>query len=316
MKRQKQSYRIRNWRDYNAALVERGSLTVWFEEDQVDQWYEQGRTGARGAPRCYSEVAIQCGLVIREVFHLPLRATEGFLSSIVGLMGLPLQVPDYSTLCRRAGDLAILIGCCASDEPRHIVLDSTGLKVYGEGEWKVRKHGISKRRTWRKLHLAVDANNHEVIGVELTAASVGDAEVLPNLLDQLDPQESVASVAADGAYDTRACHEAIRKRHAQALIPPREGAVEWPDLDDGQVHPRSAIIRHTQAQGEEHWKQSSGYHRRSLAETAMYRMKTLFGGQLKNRLFDNQATEAYARVTAMNIMTRLGMPQSYPVPAA
>ena len=313
MSRQKQSYRIQNWREYNAALVERGSLTVWFDEDALSQWYEAEKTGRRGSSNTYSEVAIQCGLVIREVFHLPLRATEGFVRSVVKLLGLPLTTPNYSTFSRRGQDLEVLIGRSASIQPRHIVIDSSGLKVYGEGEWKVRQHGVGKRRTWRKLHLAVDANNHEVLAAELTAAFVGDAPVLPDLLDQLDPAEPLASVAVDGLYDTKACHEAIRKRGARALIPPREGALEWPDLADGQVHPRTAILRQCQQQGEQHWKQTSGYHRRSLAETAMFRIKALFGGNLKNRRFDTQATEAYARIAAMNIMTRLGMPESYPV---
>ena len=315
MNSEKQSYRIRNWREYNAALVARGSLTVWFDEDQIRQWYEPEKTGRRGASKTYSDVAIQCGLVIREVFHLPLRATEGLIRSLVKLLGLPLETPDHSTFSRRGQELAVLIGLSASAQPRHIVIDSSGLKVYGEGEWKVRQHGAGKRRTWRKLHLAVDADSQEVIAAELTAAFVGDAEVLPDLLDQIDPVESIAWVAADGSYDTRRCHEAILQRKAQALIPPREGAVEWPDLPDGRGHPRTAILRQCQRQGQKPWKQTSGYHRRSLAETAMFRIKTLFGPKLKNRRFDTQATEAYARVVAMNMMTRLGMPESYAVAA-
>ncbi|HPE73818.1 MAG TPA: IS5 family transposase [Candidatus Competibacter sp.] len=315
MNSEKQSYRIRNWREYNAALVARGSLTVWFDEDQISQWYEQEATGRRGASNTYSGVAIECGLVMREVFHLPLRATEGFIGALVKLLGLPLKVPDHSTFSRRGQDLEVLIGRSASTQARHIVIDSSGLKVYGEGEWKVRQHGVGKRRTWRKLHLAVDADSQEAIAVELTAAFVGDAEVLPDLLDQLDPHEPIEAVSADSSYDTRRCHEAIGQRGARALIPPRAGAVEWPDLADGQTHPRTAILRQCQQQGEKHWKQTSGYHRRSLAETAMFRIKTLFGPKLKNRRFDTQTTEAYARVAAMNIMTRLGMPDSYEVAA-
>ncbi len=207
----------------------------------------------------------------------------------------------------------MLIGRGASTWARHIVIDSSGLKVHGEGEWKVRQHGVDQRRTWRKLHLAVDAENHEVIAAELTAAFVGDAPVLPDLLDQLDPEEPIASVAADGLYDTQACHAAILQRGAQALIPPRARAVEWPDQADGPVHPRTAILRQCQEHGVPRWKQASGYHRRSLAETAMFRIKTLFGDKLNNHRFDTQATEAYARIAAMNIMTRLGMPESYPV---
>jgi hypothetical protein len=313
MSKPKQSYRIKNWREYNQALVERGSLTIWFDEESLSQWYELSKTGRPGSSNTYSDVAIQCGLVIREVFHLPLRATEGFVRSVLGLLGLPLDTPDHSTFSRRGQTLTARIGRSASVQARHMVIDATGLKVYGEGEWQVRQHGVGKRRTWRKLHLGVDAESQESIAAELTAAFVGDAKVLPGLLDQLDPHEPIDSVSADGSYDTRRCHEAIRQRGARALIPPREGALEWPDLADGQTHPRTAIVRQVAQQGMKHWKQTSGYHRRSLAETAFFRFKTLFSEKLKNRRFDTQTTETYVRLAAMNIMTRLGMPESYPV---
>jgi hypothetical protein len=310
MNEQKRKYRVTNWRAYNAALVARGSLTVWFDEAAVAGWYETDRTGRRGAPRRYADVAIQCGLVIREVFHLPLRALTGFLGSLVTLLELTLAVPDYSTFSRRAAALTVWVRRLAQRQPRHVVIDSTGLKVYGEGEWKVRQHGTTQRRTWRKLHLAVDAENHEVIAAELTAAFVGDAEVLPDLLEQLSTEEAVASVAADGAYDTQASHQALLARRASALIPPRAGAVAWPPLADGQPHPRTTILETMRQRGRKAWKQHSGYHRRSLAETAMFRLKTLFGGHLKNHRFDTQTTEAYARLAAINIMTRLGMPET------
>lgn len=313
MNEQKRKYRVTNWRAYNAALVARGSLTVWFDEAAVAGWYETERTGRRGAPRRYAAVAVQCGLVIREVFHLPLRALTGFLGSLVKLLGLALAIPDYSTFSRRAATLTVWIGRLAKSQPRHVVIDSTGLKVYGEGEWKVRQHGTSRRRTWRKLHLAVDAENHEVIAAELTAAFVGDAEVLPDLLDQLPAEESLASVAADGAYDTHACRQALLDRQAAALIPPRAGAIAWPPLADGQPHPRTKILEQITQHGRKVWKQHSGYHRRSLAETAMFRLKTLLGRHLKNHRFDTHTTEAYARLAALNTMTRLGMPETVTV---
>lgn len=315
MNEQKRKYRVTNWRAYNAALVARGSLTLWFDEAAVAGWYETERTGRRGAPRRYAEVALQCGLVIREVFRLPLRALTGFLDSLVGLLGLALSIPDYSTFSRRAAGLTVWIRRLAKQQPRHIVIDATGLKVYGEGEWKVRQHGVSQRRTWRKLHLAVDAETHEVIAAELTAALVGDAKVLPDLLDQLPTEDSIATVAADGAYDTHACHQAVQNRQALALIPPRTGAVPWPSLAKNQPHPRSTILERIQQNGRKAWKQQSGYHRRSLAETAMFRLKTLFGRRLKNHRFDTQTTEAYARLAALNIITRLGMPDTIAVGA-
>lgn len=313
MTQEKRRYKLKNWRAYNEALVNRGSLTLWFEDSQIERWHQPERSGYRGSPMRYSEVAIQCGLTIREIFQLTLRTTEGFLKSLVNMLDIPLQVPDYSTLCRRQQTLSVALPRSTSRQPRHLVVDSTGLKVYGEGEWKVRQHGVGKRRTWRKLHIAVDAQSQEVVAVELTANFVGDAEVLPDLLEQLGPEEALASVAADGAYDTANSHDGIRKKHAQALIPPRAGAVAWPDGEDGTPHPRTVILRACQEKGEAEWKRTSGYHRRSLAETAMFRIKTLFSHKLKNRGFMAQQAEAYLRVGALNKMTGLGMPDSYPV---
>ena len=191
----KRTYRIKNWRAYNAAPVACGSLTLWFNEAAVARWYKAVRTGQRGAPRRYADIAVQCGLVIREVFHLPLRVLTGFLGSRVQLIGLTLAIPDYSTLSRRAAALTVWIGRRASEPACHIVMDSTGLKVYGEGKWTVRQHGATQRHTWGKLHRAVDAENHDVIAAELTAAFVGDAEVLPDSLDQLPAGESLTTVA-------------------------------------------------------------------------------------------------------------------------
>jgi hypothetical protein len=313
MKKAKTCYKLKNWRAYNEALVTRGSLTLWFEDSQIERWHQPERSGYRGRAMTYSDVAIQCGLTIRELFQLPLRATEGFLRSLVSLLGVALQVPDYSTLCRRQQTLSVALPRPVAQKPRHLVVDATGLKVYGEGEWKVRQHGIGKRRTWRKLHLAVDSQTQEIVAVELTANFIGDAEVLPDLLEQLDPEGTLASVAADGAYDTARCHQAIRQRNALALIPPRAGAVPWPDDEDGTPHPRTLTLRACREQGEAEWKRNCGYHRRSLAETAMFRIKTLFSQKLKNRGFAAQQAEAYLRVGALNKMTGLAMPDSYPV---
>jgi len=312
--KKKQQYKLKNWSNYNQALINRGSLTVWIDESMVEQWHHPEKSGYRGSPMTYSDVAIQCALTLREVFHLPLRATQGFLLSLVQLLELSIRIPHYSTLSRRQQTLEVQLPRSSHGVPKHLVIDSTGLKVYGEGEWKVRQHGISKRRTWRKLHVAVDAQTQEVVAVELTANSVGDAEVLPDLLDQLDDADQVATVSADGAYDTAQCHQTIRNKGARALIPPREGAVEWPDDEKGEPHPRTAIVRHCAEMGKKAWKQESGYHQRSLAETAMFRIKGIFGDKLKNRTFSAQQVEAYLRIGALNKMTGLGMPESYLVP--
>ncbi|MBK8205131.1 MAG: IS5 family transposase [Bdellovibrionales bacterium] len=215
---------MRNWRAYNAALVEHGSLGTWcgFDDTRTDTvTYETvGRLVGVEPPPLPRCVAVQCGLVMREVFHLPLRALEGFMQSVITLLGVDLAIPDYSTFSRRAAALTVQIGRRTSESPRHIVIDSTGLKVYGAGEWHRRQHRVQRRRTWRKLHLAVDTRTHEVIAAELTAATVQDAEVFPALLEQIPADEPIASIAADGAYDTRVCHQKLLDRPAEALIPP------------------------------------------------------------------------------------------------
>ena len=216
----KVTYRVRNWKQYNDALVRRGSLTLWVERDTLEAWRYQGPT-QQGAQFEYSDTAIECVLTLRAVYHLALRATEGFARSLLELMGLGLPVPDYSTLSRRAKALRITLPKRA-EGPLHLVLDSTGLKVYGEGEWKVRKHGYSKRRTWLKLHLAVDPQTHEIQAAVVSEPGVTDAEAAPALLEQVD--NPLEAVEADGAYDQRPVYAELERRGARAVIPPRRDA--------------------------------------------------------------------------------------------
>jgi IS5 family transposase len=314
MKTQKQSYRIRSWKQYNAALVARGNLTFWFDEDVVNAWANKVKTGKRGRSPVYTDVALQCMLTLRAVFRLPLRATEGLWLSLVKLSRLALAVPDYSTLCRRQKKLAVEISRSPRQGAIHIVVDSTGLKVFGEGEWKVRQHGWSKRRTWRKLHLAINSANGEILAAAVTTNSVSDGEILPNLLSQIpDP---ISQVSADGAYDTEGCYHRIGERGARAAIPPRRGARIWQHGNTRKPPlARDENLRAIRHGGRKRWKQEIGYHRRSLAENAMFRIKTLFGSGLNARRFESQTTEALIRCHALNRMTRLGMPDSYRVTA-
>jgi hypothetical protein len=238
---------------------------------------------------------------------------SGLAGSLVQLMGLDLMVPSYSQVCRRQQRLEVAIPRSPPrEEGLHVVVDSTGLKVFGEGEWKVRQHGYTKRRTWRKVQLGVDADTHEVVAALVTTNGVGDGEVLPTWLDQID--DPIAQISADGAYDSHGCYHAIEARGARAAIPPREDAVPWPvTYETPYAAQRNAALATIASQGRTAWKQAVGYHRRSLAETAMYRLKTLFGAGLKARRFDSQVAEVYARIAAMNTMTRLGMPESQPI---
>jgi Transposase DDE domain len=303
----KATYRIRNWKRYNDALVNRGSLTLWVDQATLPAWSYQGPT-QQGAQSEYSDTAIECLLTLRAVYPLTLRATEGFARSLFGLMGVGLPVPDYSTLCRRSATVRVTLPKKAQG-PLHLVIDSTGLKVYGEGEWKVRQHGYSKRRTWLKLHLAVDPETHQIQAAMVTDPGVTDAEMVPPLLEQVE--NPVESAAADGAYDRRSVDEALDKRGAKAVIPPRRDAkIQRHGNTSGPRPARDENLRRIRRIGRTAWKGESGYHERSLVETAMFRRKTIFGDGVSSRTPARQATEAGIRCRALNIMTHHGMPQS------
>jgi IS5 family transposase len=278
------------------------------DQESLDAWDYQG-PAQWGGQYVYSDTAIQCLLTIRAVFHLTLRATQGMAQSVIELMGLALDVPHYSTLSRRATDLRVDLARKGKG-PLHLVLDSTGLKVYGEGEWKVRKHGYSKRRTWRKLHLAIDAESHEIQAVMVTEAKVDDAEEVDHLLKPIDRE--VASAAADGAYDKRKVYRVLEPRTGRILIPPRKDARIWRHGNSsGPPLARDENLRHIRRVGRKAWKREVGYHVRSLAETGVFRMKMAFGGHLASRTPERQVTEGAIRGRALNIMTHLGMPDSY-----
>jgi Transposase DDE domain len=303
-KKPKRQSRIRDWQHYNKALIQRGSLTLWVETRSLSTWLNQDHPPRRGRRRLYADVAVLCALTLREVYHLPLRSTEGLVRSLMHLLGLSLPVPHYSTLSRRAASLAVNLPRLKSG-PLHLAIDSTGMKVYGEGEWKMRLHGKEKRRTWRKLHLAIDHRTHEVVSLSMTDKDVLDRSELAGLLHAVEGQ--IREVLGDGAYDFEVCHRAIRERRARAVIPPKKGArvrgrPHFKDRDE-------AVVRSRQV-GKDQWKKEAGYHRRSLVETAMMRLKTLFSDRLKAREWSRQQTELRVRCAAMNRMTALGMPLS------
>lgn len=308
----KKPYRVRNWSEYNRSLVKRGSLTIWVDEDAVKSWLEQERSGKRGAPRLYSDAAIRTILILRTVYHLPLRAAQGFAQSIFDLMGIELPIPDYTTTWRRSENLEMPELKRKKDEALHLVIDSSGLKVFGEGEWKVRQHGYSKRRTWRKLHIGVDESTGEIVTAVITSNNVSDGEVIEDLLNQVEGQ--IGQVSADGAYDHRDCYNSIRNRGATAAIPPRSGARIWQHGNSkGEGLSRDENLRRCRQVGRAKWKEEIGYHRRSKAENAFFRYKTIIGSRLRSKKFANQATETFIGCLILNKMTELGMPESYPV---
>jgi IS5 family transposase len=308
----KHSYRIRNWSEYNASLKKRGSLTVWVSPEAVENWTTDELTGEQGASPTYTDLAIETMATVQAVFNLPGRQTQGFLQSLFELMKLDLPVPDHSTLSRRRRKLEITLPVRNLSKSVHLVIDSTGVKVYGEGEWKVRQHGVGKRRTWRKLHFCSDEATLEIVSVVASTNDVSDAEALPDLLQDVPGQ--IEQVSADGAYDQRKCYDALNKHRAKAAIPPRKGAKIWQHANSkAERHARDENLRRIRKVGRKEWKRESNYHRRSLAETQVFRFKTIFGDRLQTRQIDNQFKELMLKSVILNRMTHLGMPDSVKV---
>ena len=310
--RRKTLYRVKNWSEYDHALVQRGSITFWLSDDLEKVWLYAGEK-QRGSQFDYSEQAIEMMLTIKEVFRLTNRGVEGFVRSLFQMMNIDLPVPDHSTLSKRGKTLKVKWPRKTS-ESLNLVLDSTGLKIYGEGEWKVRKHGYSKHRTWRKLHLGTNPENGGIRAVILTENSVSDDAVVKEMLEQIE--EILLACAADGAYDKRKVYEALNLHspEVEILIPPRKNARIWQHANSKEARlKRDENLRYIRKHGRKQWKQDAGYHIRSLAETIIFRLKTIFGDKLSARLLETQTTQALVRCRALNKMTHLCMPESYPV---
>lgn len=315
-KTKKKKYKIRNWREYNESLVRRGSLEFWIEKGIIKNWEvhiidEHGKR-KRGSQKQYSGYAIEWCRLIGKVFHQRLRQTEGFVRSICKQTGIRVNVPDYSTLSRRGGTLIVHVPR-KEKETVVAILDSTGLKVYGEGEWKVRKHGYSKRREWVKAHVSIDEDG-EIRAIKLTDNSVDDAEAGEDLLNQ-QQTDTIDEVAGDGAYDKKKFYDTCRNHHVGSiLIPPRHGATIWVHGNrKGEPHPRDENLRAIRKSTRKRWKKTCGYHKRSKIETTMFRQKTIFGEKLFSRTFENQQTEVMLMGKALNMMLYNGMPESFAV---
>ena len=288
----KMKFKVTNWPEYEAGLRRRGSLTLWMTPEALASWQAPKRTTRGGQPR-YSELAIETALMLGLVFGLRLRQTEGLLTSVLELMGLDLAAPDHTTLSRRAG-----LGrspdrrqgrVASGDEPVHVLIDSTGLQIYGAGQWLEEKHGAKSRRSWRKLHLALDADSGDIIAHVMTDQDAGDASQVGPLLDQIETP--IGRFTADGAYDGDPTYEAVTQHSAGAavVIPPRTNAVERPDSDPSRQRDRH--IAAINADGRMKWQVATGYGKRSLVETAIGRYKSIIGRRLRARSFGAQQTE-------------------------
>ena len=307
----KQRHRTTNSAAYDAALRQRGSLTVWFTDAAIAAWKAE-RRATRGGQRRYSPLAIATALTLRSVFRLALRQTEGLIGSIIALLGLDLAIPDHTTLSRRAESLDVVRPRPGSG-PVHLLVDSTGLKLYGSGEWLLEKHGTKTRRSWRKLHIAVDADTGQIAAATLTTNDVDDASQVRTLLDEVSGP--VASFTADGAYDQDGVYGEVVLRHPEAsvIVPPRSGAVP---SDTAQTAPtmRDRHLQTIAERGRMAWQKAAGYNWRALVEADISRLKRIIGDGLRSRTDQRRATEVAIAVNALNRMLELGRPEYVRLP--
>ena len=294
-------YRTTNWKSYNDALKQRGSLLIWLDKEMV---WRAPKAGSNGRPPVFSDGAIQFCLMVKVLFGLPLRQTIGMVASILSMAELDWPVPDFSTLSRRQKTITVQIPSRRAAGPLNLLVDSTGIKFLGDGEWLARKHGSHRRRQYRKVHLAMDTATGDVRAVAFTSSDKGDSPVLPDLLDQFPPDEQIGTVTGDGAFDTRRCHTAILERGGTAVIPIRRNGRRWKE-DGPAAKARNDILRATQRLGRAIWKRWSGYHARSRIEARMRCLKT-FGERIASRDPDRQTAEIHIRVALMNRFNALG----------
>ena len=305
----KTKYRVANWSEYERGLIQRGNVTIWLSPKAVTSW-KPARDGRRGGQLKYSDLAIETALTLRLVFHLPLRQTEGFLNSVFKLMDVDLVAPDHTTLSRRSQGIDVALRRVATDEPIHLIVDSTGLSIVGEGEWAAAKHGGKGKRGWKKLHLGVYGSG-VIVAQVLTEGHADDAAQFGELLDAVEGD--ITGVVGDAAYDTVAVYAAAGARGAEVIVPPTRTAVV------SRRRPRSPgrdrTIERLKEVGRRQWMKESGYHQQGTVENAFFRYKTIIGSRLRARHLDAQWAEARIACNVLNRMTQLGRPASYSIGA-
>jgi hypothetical protein len=310
----RQKHKVTNWPAYDASLRQRGSLTVWFTDEAIAAWTAEPRT-TRGGQPWYSALAILTALTLRAVFRLAYRQTEGLIGSIIGLLGLDLAVPDHTTLSRRAATLEVPRPQSSSRtdasnraEPVHLLVDSTGLKLCGSGEWLLEKHGTRTRRSWKKLHIGMDAGTGQIVTSTLTDHDVDDGSQADRLLDQATGV--VASFTGDGAYDQDRVYASLGERHPAAaiVVPPRSTAVPS-RMAEREPTQRDHHLQPIAERGRMAWQKTSGYTKRARAETAISRFKRVIGSGLRSQTNERRATEVDVAVQVLNRMLELGRPK-------
>lgn len=306
-------YHLSNWPEYNLALKSRGNINIWFTQDIIEGWYHKlGQKKTHGRQKIYSDLAINTMRLLGTIFNQRLRQTEGFVESIIKLMNLSLMVPDYSTLSRRAATMHIphLSSMLEeSSEPIDIAIDSTGLKVYGAGEWFINKHG-NKHRSWQKLHLTIDLDSQKIIAVELTKQDVGDSSVVADLLPQIN--HKINKMVGDKAYDNFWTYEALKQHNIKSAIPPQSTAILSENYKEKLTQRDNTLLDRCEL-GIDKWQKNSSYNKRSLVEVAISRYKKIIGNKLHAKLNGNRVSEIKLGCYVLNKMLDLGKPNSFKV---
>lgn len=308
----KKRYKVINWKDYNTALKNRGSITFWLSDDSLSAWYNEALSGKLGRTDTYSDDSIACALKIRSFFHLPLRATQGFIDPIFALTKSGLKCADYSTLSRRCGDLQIQLNRLPSSSHLDVIIDGSGIKYYGAGEWHKSKFKNAPRRCWKKLYIAIDPVTHDTVSFTYTKQYSSEHEQLPKLLEQIP--NSINSVIADGGFESYFCYKAIDDRGAKAIIPPRANA-SLIYKGDGKKPPpqRQRYVQAITQIGRKQWTKDVGYHKRSIVENQFFRIKKMFGERIRSKLDKNQVSEIALILQSINQFNSIGKPISIPV---
>ncbi len=303
----KTKYAVRNWPEYEHGLRARGDVTIWFNEGAIAGWSPRGKR-KRGAQTMYSDLAIETALTLGLIFRLPLRQTEGFVGSLLRLLDLDLRSPDHSTLSRRARQLDVQLRTFGKKTKIHLIVDSTGLQILGQGPWAAAKHGGKGTREWRKLHVGVDENG-VIVAEKVTDSTTADASVVPDLLDQIPNDRRIERFTADGAYDQSSIYETFAELGARVVVPPVKTATPSRSSTRG-AKARNRNINRVRRVGRRKWKKETRDHCQARAENTFFRYKRFFGGRLQARHPSNQQTEARLACNILNRMLELGAPKS------
>jgi hypothetical protein len=306
----KTKYRVNNWAEYDRALVQRGDITLWISDDAIASW-KPAPSGLRGGQKKFSDHAIETALTLRLVFNLPLRQAEGFLRSVLSLMALDLETPDHTTVSRRSQHLDIRLARVSTKNPISLIVDSTGLSIFGEGEWAASKYGGRGRRAWKKLHLGVDRSG-VIVAEALTDGGVNDAKTALALIDNV--AGAIESLTADSAYDTLAIYGASAELGAEVIVPPSKSATRSHQRRSRSIARDRTIIRVKEI-GRREWKKESGYHQQARVENTFFRYKSTIGGRLRARHPQSQEAEAAMACNILNRLAGLGMPESFAIGA-